>query len=238
MAGRLGKQLKWPFWIALSMAIVFPLLLYRAGGALTALGVGTAFWIMSSAISEPVTRWRSMGRISKLPRGVTGMVLAHAGIGIVALGIVVTSAYSEEKDVSLRPGESIQMRGYDFRLVGIGPVTGPNWRADQAEVEVRQGDKLIATLQPQKRVYLVQTNAMTESAIDVSIRRDIYVAMGEPLGAGAWSLRFQVKPLVRLIWLGALVMLIGGGLAASDRRYRRVKKPETVTGGAAVETGS
>ncbi|MDH3589925.1 MAG: heme lyase CcmF/NrfE family subunit, partial [Gammaproteobacteria bacterium] len=232
--GRLRQQLTWPFWFALAMAIVFPLLLYRAGGALTAMGIGTAFWILGSAISEPIGRWRALGRITKLPRGVVGMVLAHAGIGIVALGIVVTSAYSEEKDVSMRPGETIEMRGYEFRLIELESVTGPNWSAEQAEIEVRQGDKLIATLTPQKRVYLVQTNAMTESAIDASLRRDIYVAMGEPLGAGAWSMRFQVKPMVRLIWLGAIVMLLGGALAASDRRYRRARAGDAVAEDAAT----
>ncbi|MBT8137764.1 MAG: heme lyase CcmF/NrfE family subunit [Gammaproteobacteria bacterium] len=230
--GHLQQQLKWPFWVGLVAAIVFPLFLYRSGGALTAMGIGTAFWILASVVTEIVSRWKQMGRISKLPRGVTGMVLAHAGIGIVALGIVVTSAYSDERDVSLRPGESVEMRGYNFKLLGIGPVTGPNWRAEEATVEVRQGNELIATLSPQKRVYLVQTNAMTESAIDASVRRDLYVAMGEPLGDGAWSMRFQVKPLVRFIWLGALVMLIGGAIAASDRRYRKARAQLPAAGGA------
>ncbi len=220
--GALKTTLRWPFWAALGMAIVVPLL-YQGGSLQTALGVGTAFWIMTAALTEPVNRWKAMGRIGWLPRGVTGMVLAHVGVGVLTLGIVVTTAFSEEQDVSLKPGESLQMRGYDFRLTGIGPVTGPNWRGEQAEVVVTRNGKPVATLKPQKRVYLVQTNAMTESAIDARLRRDVYVAMGEPLGGGAWSMRFQVKPLVRLIWLGALIMLAGGAIAASDRRYRQAR---------------
>ncbi|MDH3646063.1 MAG: heme lyase CcmF/NrfE family subunit [Gammaproteobacteria bacterium] len=234
----LTKKLKWPFWIALTAAIVFPLFVYRSGGLMTALGIGTAFWVFASALSEPLARWRAMGRVSMLPRGMTGMILAHAGVGVFVLGVVVTSSFSEEIDISMRPGESIEMRGYSFKLVNIEPVTGPNWRADQATVEVRQGDKLVNTLTPQKRIYLVQTNAMTESAIDARVRRDLYVAMGEPLGAGAWSMRFQVKPLVRLIWLGALIMLIGGAIAASDRRYRHARATKPVADDAIAETAT
>ncbi|NNF66346.1 MAG: heme lyase CcmF/NrfE family subunit [Gammaproteobacteria bacterium] len=232
----LRRKLKWPFWIALTSAIIIPLLLYRGGSLMTVLGIGTAFWIFAAAMAEPVGRWRNAGRITKLPRGVTGMVLAHAGVGIFVLGVVVTTSYSEEMDVSLQPGQSVEMRGYSFTLVDIGPVQGPNWRAEQATVEVRQDGQLINTLNPQKRVYLVQTNAMTESAIDANVRRDLYVAMGEPLGAGAWSMRFQVKPLVRLIWTGAFVMLLGGAIAASDRRYRRAKVTKAIAGDSALES--
>ncbi len=231
----LRRQLTAPFWIALIMTIVL-MIGYGGGSMLTAVGIGAAFWIMASSLSLPVSLWRARGRIGALPRSVAGMVIAHAGLGLFVLGVTVTSTYSVERDTSMRPGDVVELNGFEFELLRIEPVTGPNWRGDQAAVAVTRGERDVTTLTPQKRVYLVQTNPMTEADIDAGLRRDVYAAMGEPLGDNAWSLRFQVKPLVRLIWLGALVMLIGGTLAATDRRYRqRAPGKATVAAGEAGE---
>ena len=134
-------------------------------------------------------------------------------------------------------GSSVELPGYTFRFQGVDQIPGPNYRADRGTVEVLQGDHQIATLRPEKRTYLVQTNPMTEAAIDVGVLRDIYVSLGEPLGGGAWSLRVYYKPLIRWIWAGALLMALGGLIAAADRRYRvsskamaRASRPASGTG--------
>jgi cytochrome c-type biogenesis protein CcmF len=122
--------------------------------------------------------------------------------------------------VALKPGGSFTIAGYDFKFIAAADVRGPNYDAVQAAVEVRHGGRLITTLLPQKRHFWVQQTDNSKAAISVGWARDLFVAMGNPLGADAWSMRIQYKPLVRYIWLGAIIMAFGGLLAATDRRYR------------------
>ncbi len=133
----------------------------------------------------------------------------------------------------MQPGDSVEVAGYRFTFEGMQAKDGPNYSASEAEIGLYKGDQLIETLNPQKRVYRVQTMPMTESAIDAGLRRDIYVALGDPLGGDSWSVRLQYKPLIRFIWLGALLMALGGLLAASDKRYR-VREDVTARTGAMV----
>lgn len=120
----------------------------------------------------------------------------------------------------MSPGDSAEVAGYQFQFEGTRRFDGPNYAATEGRVIARKGDHTIATLLPQKRIYRVQTSPMTEAAIDAGLGRDLFVALGEPLGNDSWSMRLQYKPLIRLIWLGTLLMALGGLLAASDRRYR------------------
>jgi cytochrome c-type biogenesis protein CcmF len=148
------------------------------------------------------------------------MCIAHLGVGMFAIGASGVESYKIEKDVALKPGGSFAIAGYDFRFVDAVKVRGPNYDAVEARVEVTRGGKPVATLKPQKRHFWVQQTDNSQAAISVNWARDLFVAMGEPLGADAWSMRIQYKPLVRYIWLGALIMAIGGLIAATDRRYR------------------
>jgi cytochrome c-type biogenesis protein CcmF len=132
-------------------------------------------------------------------------------------------SYRIEKDFALRPGQSVQMQDYTFHFDSTKHITGPNYDAEQAHFRITRGDELVAELEPQKRVYRVRTMPMTEAGIEVDWNRDLFVAMGEDLGDGAWSMRLQYKPMVRFIWFGALVMMIGGFIAITDRRYRTRK---------------
>ena len=109
-------------------------------------------------------------------------------------------------------------------------VEGPNFVADEGEFELRKDGRLISIMTPQKRIYRVQPTPMTEAAIDVGMSRDVFVALGEPLGDSAWSVRLQVKPLIRLVWFGALIMAFGGLLAISDRRYRQSAREAVAVG--------
>jgi len=166
---------------------------------------------------------------------VVGMTIAHIGVGLFAIGVTVTQSYKIEKDIALAPGQSVEMHGYDFKFVSSRAVPGPNYQAIESEVLVSRNGKQVATLHPQKRTYLVQRSPMTEAGIEVDWNRDLFVAMGEDLGNGTWSMRVQYKPMVRFIWLGALVMAIGGFIAITDRRYRARREAATapVAAGAA-----
>ena len=114
------------------------------------------------------------------------------------------------------------MRGYDFRFDGVQRVQGPNYEADRGTVQVSQGNETVAIMHPEKRAYASGGSIMTEADIDGGLNRDIYVALGEPLGSdGSWALRLYVKPFIRWIWLGALLMAIGGFAVVFDKRFRR-----------------
>jgi len=189
-------------------------------GALHPLGlVGLAFgfWIMASSLIEPVRRWRNHQSLSA---AVLGMSIAHLGVGLFAIGASGVESYKIEKDIAMKPGDHYVAAGYDFHFISAAEVPGPNYDAVEGTVEVTHNGRQVALLKPQKRHFWVQQTDNSKAAISVGWTRDLFVAMGNPLGQGAWSLRIQYKPLVRYIWLGALVMALGGLVAASDRRYR------------------
>ena len=148
------------------------------------------------------------------------MVIAHSGIAVAAIGIGLTSVYEQQKDVRMLLGDDISVSGYRYQLTAINTFKGPNFSGTRGDITVFDGDTVITVLQPEKRFYYAARNVMTEAAIDPSLTRDLYVALGEELGEGAWAVRVHVKPFVRCIWLGALMMAFGGFLAVTDKRYR------------------
>jgi cytochrome c-type biogenesis protein CcmF len=158
------------------------------------------------------------------------------------VGLTMVSNYGIESDVRMSPGDVSDIAGYQFKFEGVSQISGPNYNANRGRFQVSHDGKQIATLEPEKRTYLVQTRPMTEAAIDWGFTRDLYVSLGEPLGGGDWSLRLYYKPYVRWIWLGSVLMALGGILAITDRRYRtvRVRATQTVaaTGKSATATGS
>jgi cytochrome c-type biogenesis protein CcmF len=187
---------------------------------LVTVGCVAAIWIIVASLIHPLRSWRRAPGTAGMSRAVAGMSIAHFGVGLFVLGVTVTSAFSVEADMSMAPGERVSVAGYDFTLRGLQNVQGPNFRALEGEVEVRRSGEVVTTLRPQKRTYLVQQNPMTEAGIVAGWNRDLFVALGDPLGNDAWSVRIQYKPLIRFIWLGAFIMALGGMVAASDRRYR------------------
>jgi cytochrome c-type biogenesis protein CcmF len=210
-----------PLWwlLALSalLAVAVQGLVFGAFRWVGLLGFTLGFWVVFSALSLPIQRWRQRQRPTA---AVLGMAIAHLGVGMFAIGASGVESYKIEKDVALKPGSSFAIAGYDFKFVRSSDVRGPNYDAVEALMEVTRGGKPVAILKPQKRHFWVQQTDNSQAAISVNWARDLFVAMGDPLGGGAWSMRIQYKPLVRYIWLGALVMAIGGFIAATDRRYR------------------
>jgi cytochrome c-type biogenesis protein CcmF len=151
------------------------------------------------------------------------MTIAHIGFAVTLMGIVVTSHSSIERDVRLTNGASTQLGALTVTLVGVDQVRGPNYLADRASVRI-DGDRGTPYLMyPEKRRYMSGGNVMTEAAIEPGVTRDVYVAMGEPLAEGGWTLRLHYKPMVRWVWVGALIMALGGVIAVTDARYRRLR---------------
>ena len=160
--------------------------------------------------------WRGLRRLGP---AYLGMHLAHLGLAVTIVGVVISSGYSVQRDLRMTPGDRVMLGDYQFRFDGVGARDGPNYHSDYGSVTVYQDGHQMTVLHPEKRLYT--TMPMTEAAIDPGFTRDIYVALGEPLGGdGSWALRLHIKPFVRWIWLGAILMALGGALAISDRRYR------------------
>ena len=182
-----------------------------------------AAWVVLAGVRDVLDKTRNKGLfkgIRELNRSYWGMQLAHAGIALCALGVVLSSQYSAERDLRLAPGESIELGGYRFQFEGAEHYEGPNYSSDRGTILVFADGQQISVLHPEKRLYKVQQSMMTEAGIDAGFTRDLYVALGESLGDGAWAVRVHVKPYVRWIWLGGLLTGLGGLLAAMDRRYR------------------
>jgi cytochrome c-type biogenesis protein CcmF len=216
-----ANPLWWLLGISAALAVAVQGLVFGAFHPVGLIGFTFGFWVIFSSLLEPVRRWRQKQSVTA---ALLGMCIAHFGVGMFAIGASGVESYKIEKDVGLKPGGSFRIAGYDFRFVNAVNVRGPNYDAVEALVEVTRGGKPVAILKPQKRHFRVQQTDNSQAAISVNWARDLFVAMGNPLGENAWSMRIQYKPLVRYIWLGALVMAIGGLMAATDRRYR-VKVP-------------
>jgi cytochrome c-type biogenesis protein CcmF len=182
-----------------------------------------AAWVLLAGVRDILDKTRHKGLIKGV-RGLTrsywGMQVAHVGIAICALGVVLSSSSSAQRDLRMAPGDSLYLGGYVFQFEGAKHIQGPNFTSDQGTIRVLEGGKQVALLHPEKRLYTVQQSMMTEAGIDAGFRRDLYVALGEPLDNGAWAVRLHVKPFVRWIWFGGLFTGLGGVLAATDRRYR------------------
>jgi cytochrome c-type biogenesis protein CcmF len=233
-----ANPLWWLLGMAVGLAIAIQALVFGEFHPVGLLGFSFGFWIIFSSVLEPLRRWRQKQSVTA---ALLGMCIAHFGVGMFAIGASGVESYKIEKDVALKPGGTFRIAGYDFRFLDARDVRGPNYDAVEALMEVTRGGKPVAILKPQKRHFRVQQTDNSQAAISVNWARDLFVAMGNPLGENAWSMRIQYKPLVRYIWLGALVMAIGGLIAATDRRYRvRVPaaSPATVPPDPHVELGS
>jgi len=233
-AAPLVQTLKIPALIAVTLGVLVPLVFYGTARVLLIIGTASAFWIIAVSLIQPLRAWRRSAGTAGMTRGVLGMSIAHFGVGLFVLGVTIVSSFTVEADRSLSPGEQVEVAGYRFQLRGLQNVTGPNYQAVEGEIDVRKGGDFVTQLRPQKRTYLVQQSPMTEAGIDAGWNRDIFVALGDPLGNNAWSVRLQYKPMIRFIWLGAFVMALGGIVAASDRRYRltvREKAPQAALSG-------
>ncbi|MEJ5999448.1 heme lyase CcmF/NrfE family subunit [Paucibacter soli] len=223
----LARRLRWALLIAIAAAVLSGWLAGRIAPATTG-ALALAYWIVASIGVDLIERLRPksgmggsvIGRLRLLPRAMLGMWIAHLGVALFAFGVAMVKTYETERDVKMSADASTEVAGYRFRMVSVSDVQGPNYVAAQALIEVSRDGRLLATLRPEKRIYKVQSNPMTEAAVDSNLLRDLYISMGERLDNGDWIVRVQHKPFINWIWLGCLVMMGGGLLATSDRRYR------------------
>ena len=203
---------------------------WQHGGqsALALVGIGLAAWAFFGALAEWASRiglarlplTESLERARALPGGAWGMTLAHAGLGLAIAGMVGSTAWVDERILMARPGDTIPLAGYALAFDGVTPATGPNYTAKRGHFTVRSDGRILGVLEPEQRHYSVTGMDLTHAAIRTSATGDLYLALGDEDGKGAWTLRLYHHPLVPLLWLGGLMMVAGGLLSLGDRRLR------------------
>ncbi len=217
--------------VTMAAALVAVALTYVATGGkgvLAPLGLGLGVWLVCGALADLAERIQllrasastSLSRFRGLPRSALGTLFAHAGMGFCVIGIVSTSAYQTETIAAIKPGDTVDVGGYTLLFQGVAPATGPNYQEEQALFLASRGGGEPFPLKPAKRFYATRDMATTEAAIKTIGFSQLYVSLGERIENGAVAVRASYKPLVTLIWLGALVMAFGAALSLSDRRLR------------------
>ena len=234
------SQVRWILIVSVVGGLLFSLFYDSRFLISEALAMGLVFWMLLTMVKDIQNKTRNAGLlkgIKKLKPAFWGMHLAHLGMAVCFIGVALSEGYGIQKDLRMAPGESAEVGDYVYRFEGVSRKQGPNYSSDFGVITAFKNGRQVATLNPEKRLYTVQQMPMTEAGINAGLTRDLYVALGEPLGDGSWAVRLYVKPFVRWIWFGSILMSLGGFLAVSDRRYRvRVKKKvaRRVSGGSST----
>ena len=190
-----------------------------------ALGIWVGLWSIFSIVERLKHQSDWVEGLRKIPASIWGMSVAHFGIAIFVVGVTHVNTYSQEKDITLNPGEFYEMAGYRFEFDGVTRQNGPNYVANEGRflISVGGASRAHIVLRPQKRFYS-SGSPMTEAAIDSNLGRDLFISLGEELEQGAWSVRLYLRSFIACIWLGTMLMALGGLIATVDRRYRRPRK--------------
>ena len=222
------KRLIIALLVTLSLSLALPWLLQDRITAMAVIGLMMALWVLIFALMEVHERathrhgfWRGL---RTLTRSQWGMVLGHVGVAVTVIGITFSQNYSVERDVRMRPGDSIDIHRYHFVFNGVRNIVGPNWTGGEGIIAVTRNGRPEATLYAEKRFYTASRMMMTEAAISGGLTRDLYAALGEELSDGSWAVRLYYKPFVRWIWYGGVLMALGGLCCMLDPRYRMRKK--------------
>ena len=227
----LYARLRWALAISVIAALLLPLTVdgFRP---LTSIGLFFALWITACVLVAVADMLRgpdgrlSLRRFRLHPASAWGMHLGHLGVAVFVAGVTISNSWSVDRELRMEPGQTVVLGDYAIRFTGLKPLTGPNYDSTQGRFEVRRAGaaadgKPLAILSPEKRIYRASGQPMTEAAIDRGLTRDVYLSMGEPLDGNAWVVRAHVKPFINWIWLGCLIMAVGGFVSAADRRYRQ-----------------
>ena len=221
----LVRRLRWAAGVAVIAARASGWLAGKISFVATC-GLIMAWWVVGAVATDlwgqvqPRAGAGVMQRARRIPRASLGMMVAHLGVAVFIFGVTMVNTYQVESDVKMAQGDSTTVAGHVFTFRGLREIEGPNYVAAQGWLEVTKNGRKVADMYPEKRVYRVQSNPMTEAAINTGFTRDLYVSLGEPVEGGAWIVRVYFKPFVDWIWGGCLMMALGGRLAATDRRYR------------------
>ncbi len=202
----------------------------------TVLGLALSAWVVLASIQLLVVRLKERAgasagsRLRSITASWWGMWLAHFGVGIFIIGVTLVGSLDQNIDVKMKEGQRAELAGYTFLFRGAVDADGPNYDAARGIIELSRDGRALGTLTPEKRVYRAQGMPMTEASLDIGIFRDVYVSLGEQLPDGAWIVSLYYKPFISWIWMGCLLMGLGGVFAASDRRYRRLAAREATAG--------
>ncbi|CAN7383303.1 heme lyase CcmF/NrfE family subunit [Pseudoxanthomonas sp. LjRoot143] len=188
-----------------------------------AAGILGAAWVGLGTLRFIWQRLRANGRFTP---EMLGMTLAHTGIAVFLVGALLVEALNVQRELAVKPGQTVEVGRWGFHFQGVDETQGPNYLSDRGHVQVLRDGKPVVLLHPEKRAYASGGQVMTEAGIKPGFLGDVFVAIGEPLGNGAWALRVHIKPFIRWIWLGAALMALGGFVTAADRRFRNHKKAE------------
>ncbi|HIC67772.1 MAG TPA: heme lyase CcmF/NrfE family subunit, partial [Paracoccus sp.] len=219
--GRTMRLLRGPLMFALAvMLLVFAVSTGRS--AVAVIGAGLGSWLIAGSVADLIHRTGNAGlsRLARLPRADWGKAIAHAGLGVTFVGVGLLTAWQTEDIRVAQVGETFDLTGYQITLEAVDKVQGPNYLSTMATMAVARDGRSIATTYPEKRVYPVQGMPTTEAAIVNGFFRDIYLVIGDEQAGGGWAVRSYVKPFANWIWLGAIMMALGGLVSLSDRRYR------------------
>lgn len=228
-AGTLINELGLIAVVSVVFGLAFPLVYGDKFIGWVAIGMGLASWLILATIKNTITSIKTRdGKldITKPTQSYWGMVVAHIGIGIAIIGVTLVSHYESQLDVRMDSGDKVELSGYQFSLLNVQPTEGPNYSAQRATIIAYEYGEEVARLYPERRVYRVKTMGMTEAGIDSTLQRDLFVALGDPLDNNAWAVRIYVKPYINLLWLSGLIIMFGGLLCMSDKRYRANKKSQ------------
>lgn len=222
------------FVVVLAVLATLAIWYFAKGGPVLAyLSILIALWLFFASLREWALRVRlfevplqeSIRRARNLPRAAHGMTLAHAGVAVLMIGMIGSSVWKSEEIAFVEPGTSVNIAGFDVTFEGVQRVRGPNYIADQGTLRVERGGSFVTALKPERRSYPVAQSTTTELAIRSTLAGDLYASITEPSldeaeESGAWTLRILYEPFVGLLWLGAAMLVIGGSLSLSDRRFR------------------
>ncbi|QYK13138.1 heme lyase NrfEFG subunit NrfE [Shewanella rhizosphaerae] len=228
-AGELKAKLMVPAIVSAVIGVATPFLVDGKFNAWVMFGIGLAAWVTVATLRAAYDIMQSKDGLSlaRMGRSQLGMIIAHLGIAVSVVGATMVSNYSIEKSVRMGPGITQELAGYSFHYIETKNVVGPNYTAQQGQVEVTKDGEFITLLKPDRRQYNVRTMDMTEAGIDWGLFRDLYITMGDPISRTEFAVRLNYKPFVRWLWFGSIFMMVGGLFAASDKRYRRAKATET-----------
>jgi len=228
--GGVTDRLKWV--LGISVVVALGVWYYNTHGpVLGIVAIGFATWLLLASIQEWAWRIKlgqapfgeSLRRARNLPRSAYGMTVAHAGLAVVIFGITGSTMWKSESVTFAKPGSTVAIAGYDVTFKGVGAVRGPNYVASRGVLDVRKDGKPVTTLYPERRQYTIARSSTTESAIRSTLAGDLYTSIREPSDGAPtdqWTMRILFEPLVGMIWLGSLMLILGGGLSLTDRRLR------------------
>jgi cytochrome c-type biogenesis protein CcmF len=208
------------------VAVVFAIA--GAGHMLTPFGVGLTVYVMLGAVTDVVERTGLFRlplatvrmRAAGMPRSSWGTAVAHFGIAMSMLGIICAGTWGTERIVEVKPSQIVSLSGYDLTFDGTTQEPGPNYSALVAKFTVREGGATVGVMRPSKRSFSARETTTNEAALMSRGASQLYLSLGDTNPDGSIAIRLYYKPLVLLIWLGAVVMMLGGALSLSDRRLR------------------